>query len=222
MTAKEGRPKVTIPPPTGQKDERTAGFRPNFAIFIRQSSYNPNVRGMAQDKAQPGIIVEQTEWLVIRASGIHGTGAFARKLIPRGTRVIEYQGERISKAESVERCEANNEYIFSLNESEDLDGNVPWNPARFINHSCRPNCEAELASDQVFINASQDIAEGDEVTFNYGYDLHEYHEYPCRCGAPECVGFIVAEEFFEHVRDAAARQTNPDSDSVSVKTPPGG
>ena len=57
--------------------------------------------------------------------------------------VLEYVGEKISKSESLRRCEENNEYIFTLNEQEDLDGNVEWNPARFINHSCVPNCDAE-------------------------------------------------------------------------------
>jgi SET domain-containing protein len=144
--------------------------------------------------------ITETEWLAIKPSGIHGTGAFARRSIPLGTRVIEYVGERITKAESLKRCEGNNEYIFALNDAEDLDGNVSWNPARFINHSCSPNCEAELVDSHIYIVACRDIEAGREVTFNYGYDLTEYKEYPCRCGSPECVGYIVAEEFFEHVR----------------------
>ncbi len=144
--------------------------------------------------------LRETEWLEIRSSTIHGTGAFARRHIPCGTRVIGYVGERIGKQESLKRCEGNNEYIFSLNDSEDLDGNVPWNPARFINHSCSPNCEAELADDSIWIIATRDIPAGGEVTFNYGYDLHEYKDYPCRCGGVGCVGYIVAEEFFEVVR----------------------
>ena len=142
----------------------------------------------------------ETEWLVFRSSSIHGTGAFAAKPILRGTPVIEYVGERITKEESLKRCQSNNEFIFSINEEQDLDGNVPWNPARFINHSCHPNCEAELRSERVWIVALRDIPAGEEVTFNYGYDLADYRDYPCRCGSKECVGYIVAEEFFEHVR----------------------
>jgi hypothetical protein len=81
-----------------------------------------------------------------------------------------------------------------------LDGNVPWNPARFLNHSCDPNCEAEPDGGRVWIVARRGIRAGEEITFNYGYDLQDYREHPCRCGAADCVGYIVAAEFFEHVK----------------------
>jgi SET domain-containing protein len=150
--------------------------------------------------------VARTKWLVFRKSAIHGTGAFARVPISQGTAVIEYVGQRISKDESLQRCEQNNEYIFALNDAEDLDGNVPWNPARFINHSCAPNCEAELEEERIWIKALRGIAQGEEVTFNYGYDYVDYQDYPCRCGAPECVGYMVAEEFFPEVRKKSQAQ----------------
>ena len=148
--------------------------------------------------------VFETGLLVFKSSPIHGLGGFAKAAIGKGTRIVEYVGERISKIESVRRCEQNDEYIFSLNEEQDLDGNVAWNPARFLNHSCAPNCEAELEDGRIWIIATRDIRAGEEITFNYGYDLVDYREYPCRCGSPHCVGYIVAEEFFEHVlsRDA--------------------
>ncbi len=88
-------------------------------------------------------IIASTDLLEFRPSSIHGLGGFARCDIAAGTRVIEYLGERITKQESLVRCELNNEYIFGLDEHTDLDGNVSWNPARFINHSCRPNCDAD-------------------------------------------------------------------------------
>jgi len=133
-------------------------------------------------------------------SAIHGTGAFARRPLKAGTRVIEYVGEVINKKESLRRCELGNQCIFRRDEEYDLDGNVPWNPARFINHSCAPNCEAISQDGRIWIVARRDIAAGEEVTFNYGFDLEDYREYPCACGASECVGYIVAEEFFDHVR----------------------
>jgi hypothetical protein len=142
------------------------------------------------------------EFLEVRQSAIHGTGGYARRTIPAGARVIEYVGERISKEESHRRCEAGNEYIFTIDEQWDLDGKVTWNPARFINHSCAPNCEAEWDEARIFINALRDIQPGEELTFNYNYDLEDYREHPCRCGTPACVGYIVAEEFFEQVRRA--------------------
>jgi len=141
-----------------------------------------------------------TALVSFRPSAIHGTGGFARADIAAGTRVIEYVGERIAKSESLRRCELNNEYIFALDDAHDLDGNVPWNPARFLNHSCDPNCEAKPAADHVWLVARRDIRAGEEITFNYGYDLEDYREHPCRCGAAGCVGYIVAEDFFEHLR----------------------
>jgi SET domain-containing protein len=138
--------------------------------------------------------------LSFRASPIHGLGAFAATEIRSGTRIIEYVGEEITRAESLRRCEANNEYIFALDETRHLDGNVDWNPARFINHSCAPNGEALLEDGRIWIIALRDIRAGEEITFNYGYDLVDYREHPCRCGAEGCVGYVVAEEFFEHVR----------------------
>lgn len=127
-------------------------------------------------------------------------GGFAACNIASGTRVIEYVGEKITKQESLRRCEANNGYIFDVGEEHDLDGNVDWNPARFFNHSCTPNCETEIEDGRVWVAALRDIRAGEELTYNYCYDLEDWREQPCRCGSPNCVGFIVAEEFFEHIR----------------------
>jgi len=146
----------------------------------------------------------ETERVIFRSSPIHRYGGFARQVIARGAQVIEYVGERISKAESLRRCEDNNEYIFTLGLDEDLDGSVDWNPARFINHSCAPNCDAELEHGRIWIIANRDILAGEEITFNYGFGLEDYRNYPCHCGAPGCVGYMVAEEFFDHVRRQAA------------------
>ena len=143
--------------------------------------------------------VAETEWVIFGSSAIHGTGGFARRDIPAGTRLLEYVGEKISKAESLRRCEADNPFIFTLDDQTDVDGDVAANPARFLNHSCAPNCEAEVADGRIWIESLKFIPAGEEVTFNYGFDLDDYREYPCRCGAANCAGFIVAEEFFEHV-----------------------
>ena len=138
-----------------------------------------------------------------RASGIHGTGVFARERISAGITLIEYLGERISKAESLLRCEENNPYIFSIDDRHDLDGNFEWNPARLINHSCSPNCTAELDGGRIWIRTLRIIEAGDEISFNYGYDFSDYREHPCRCGATSCVGYMVAEEFFPQLRSMA-------------------
>jgi SET domain-containing protein len=140
-----------------------------------------------------------------RRSTIHGQGAFARFPIVAETRIIQYVGERISKAESLRRCQAGNQFIFGLSETEDLDGSGDENLARFINHSCAPNAEARSEHGAVWIVAVRDIAAGEEITFNYSYDLDDYKEHPCQCGAPDCPGFMVAEELFEYVKARAWR-----------------
>jgi uncharacterized protein len=147
--------------------------------------------------------------LRLQRSSIDGWGLFAKQTIEPQTRVIEYTGHKITKQESLERCESDNRYIFCLNDEFDLDGNVPENLARFINHSCAPNCEAEQIEDQIHIIAIRRILPGDEITFNYGYDLESYRDYPCRCGTPQCAGFIIAEEFFPSLRSASTPERSP-------------
>jgi len=145
----------------------------------------------------------------VRPSIIHGEGLFARVAIAAGTRVVQYIGEKISKAESLRRCEHGNNFVFALDDKQDLDGNVPWNLARFLNHSCAASCEAMADGGRIWIVARRDIEPGEELTFNYGYDLVDYHEHACHCGALECAGFIVAEQFFEHMEKQHAWQRQP-------------
>jgi SET domain-containing protein len=137
----------------------------------------------------------------IRRSRIHGRGLFARRDIPAGSRLIQYVGRRIPKHESAELCLKQNAYIFTLNEQDDVDGRVSWNPARLINHSCEPNCDAELDDrDRIWIVSRRAIQRGEELTYNYGYDLKDFRNYPCRCGASSCLGYMVAEDLFPAVR----------------------
>jgi SET domain-containing protein len=144
--------------------------------------------------------VDAPKWLEFKPSRIHGMGAFAREGLKHGVRVIEYVGEIIDKSESLKRCEADNAYIFMLDAKRDLDGSVPWNFARFINHSCFPNCDAEMQDGQIWITARKDIEPDAEITINYGYDLEDYRQYPCYCGSEKCIGYMVDEEFFPYVR----------------------
>ena len=143
-------------------------------------------------------------WVTHRRSAIHGRGVFARRAIPDGTRILEYTGERITKAEAgrreAQRLERqarggdDSVYVFVLNRRHDLDGRDGGSVARFINHSGAPNCRPEVTRGRIWIVARRDIAVGDELTFDYGFSLAEWRRHPCCCGAARCAGFIVGND----------------------------
>jgi SET domain-containing protein len=144
----------------------------------------------------------RNRWVHAARSPIHGWGVYARAAIADGTPVLEYVGERISKAESqrreAERRRRQREggdgcvYIFNLNRRHDLDGNSPENLARRINHSCAPNCRAENIRGKIWLVARRDIQAGEELSFDYGFSFTEWPQHRCHCGATRCPGFIVA------------------------------
>ena len=138
--------------------------------------------------------------VAFKKSPIHGTGGFARVDLRRGKRIIEYVGPRLSKAEGQAELDQGNAYIFTLDEDYDVDGSVEWNPARFLNHSCEPNCESEIVRSGIWLYALRAIKAGEELTYNYGHGLADYQDQPCHCGASTCVGFMVAEKHFATVR----------------------
>lgn len=139
------------------------------------------------------------EWFVIKQVGIKGKGAFATKKIPKGTSIIEYKGRRISKsvAEKVEyKHKGKGElWVFTLNDEYDIDATRGGNEAKFINHSCEPNCEAVNYDDEeIMIEAIRDIEPGEELTYDYGFDEPDEH-FPCYCGSKNCRGWIVSPEY---------------------------
>jgi len=146
-------------------------------------------------------------YIGVRKSGIHNKGVFAKKFIPKGTRIIEYIGDKVTKKESDKRAdvaldaaEENSSngmvYIFELNKKYDIDGNVPYNTAKFINHSCSPNCEVDILRGHIWVTAIDDIPKAKELSYNYGYDFDDYQDHPCKCGTPRCVGYIIDESFW--------------------------
>lgn len=165
----------------------------------------------------------QSAFCEVRGSEIHGRGVYATTFIPKEARIIEYVGEMIDKEESDRRGRSQHAkslktgdaavYIFTLTRNYDLDGNVPWNTARLINHSCAPNCEAWIEGRRIFIHALRDIHPGEELTFDYGFDVECFEDHPCRCGKPECIGFIVSREQWPELRakldEKAAKNGNP-------------
>lgn len=138
----------------------------------------------------------------VRNSAIHGRGVYATRAIKKGEKIIEYVGELIDKEESDRRAHIQAEraeklgdaavYIFTVDDDYDLDGNLPWNTARLINHSCEPNCEAWIDGTRIFIHALRAIKQGEELSFDYGFDVDTWEDHPCRCGKKSCVGHIVS------------------------------
>ena len=91
-----------------------------------------------------------------------------------------------------------NVYIFTFNDRYDIDGKILRNTARYINHSCAPNCEVALTTRTIWIVALREISDGEELTYNYGYeyDLASYQDFPCHCGAKQCCGYILAQRYW--------------------------
>ncbi len=158
-----------------------------------------------------------SQYIEVRESSIHNKGIFARVNISKGTKIIEYIGEKITKKESERRSDMvleeskNNKikgavYIFDLNKKYDIDGYPLYNTARWINHSCKPNCETEIINGHIWIVALRDIKKGEELSYDYGYSLDDFEEHPCKCGCKNCIGYIVSEEHREKLKKKLAKK----------------
>jgi len=147
--------------------------------------------------SQPAIASEANPYIKVKHSDIHGNGVFAARKIPEGTRIIEYTGTRISSKEADKRAgldpdNPHHTFFFSLESGKIIDGGDGGGDARWINHSCAPNCEAQEEGKKVFIHAIQDIKRGEELSYDYGLVIDDKitkslkKDYECRCGAKEC------------------------------------
>lgn len=135
---------------------------------------------------------------------MQGLGAFATRHIPAGTRLIEYAGERLTPAEADRRYpedgERHHTFLFAIDDGIVIDAAVNGNEARFINHSCDPNCDAVVEDDRIWIATIRDVQPGDELAYDYAYELEERHSpaakrrYPCFCGAKKCRGTILTKK----------------------------
>ena len=150
--------------------------------------------------------------ITIKKSKIHNNGAFAKQNILKGIRIIEYRGERVTKEEgtyrekiSVMKSKRNERnaatYIFELNKEYDIDGDVPYNMAKFINHSCSPNCEVEVKNGHIWFISKKNIKKYEELTCNYGFSLNDCKSHPCKCGSENCVGLILAEDYWPKLKN---------------------
>ncbi len=141
--------------------------------------------------------------IVVRRSSIHGKGVFATTFIPKGTRIIEYKGKRITDAAADKKYgydEGTHTFLFLLDDKMVIDGNYNGNSARWINHGCAPNCEANEEDGRMFIDAVRDIKRGEELSYDYNLVLEDRYTpalkrlYACGCGAKRCRGTILASK----------------------------
>ena len=148
----------------------------------------------------------------VRRSGVHGKGVFALQPIAAGETIIEYLGEIISWQEALRRhphdpSQPNHTFYFHIDDEHVIDGNIGGNAARWINHACDVNCEADEVDGRVFIKALRDIHPGEELFYDYGLVIEGRHtaklksEFACWCGSADCRGTLLAPK-----RRAAARR----------------
>ena len=143
----------------------------------------------------------------VKKSKVHGTGIFATKDISKNIKIIQYIGDKVTKSEGDRRSalrirkylnskQTGSVYIFELNNKYDIDGFVPSNKAKFINHSCNPNCEVDIIKNEIWISSIKKIKKNDELSYDYGYsfDKEDFRDHVCKCGAKNCIGFIISSD----------------------------
>lgn len=147
--------------------------------------------------------------IIVRRSPIHGNGVFAARNLPTGHRVIEYRGHLCTHDEADAlydgTLESGHTFLFTLNDEYIIDANRRGNDARWINHSCEPNCEAVIVEttrngktrERIFIETTRPIRKGEELTYDYGIKLDVRQTarlkrlWACRCGAKTCTGTML-------------------------------
>jgi uncharacterized protein len=135
--------------------------------------------------------------LEVRDSSIHGRGVYATHSIPKGTRIIEYTGRRMSWADVPNEDDDPHTFLFALDNGQVINAAIDGNEARWINHSCDPNCEAVGKGDRIFIYALKRIGAGEELFYDYTLELDEpltqklKTQYACYCRTPRCRGTML-------------------------------
>jgi SET domain-containing protein len=153
----------------------------------------------------PQAAARDSRRIQVRKSGVHGKGVFALRPIASGERIIEYKGEVISWREALRRhphdpLDPNHTFYFHIDDKHVIDAKVGGNAARWINHACEPNCQADEDGGRVFISALADLSPGEELFYDYGLVIDERHtpklkkQYACRCGSPRCRGTMLGRK----------------------------
>ena len=133
-----------------------------------------------------------------KKSGINNWGLFVGQDFKKGDKVIEYKGKKYThkQVEEDERFDNSKAiYLFTLNKRTVLDGDTKSNTAKFINHSCDPNCDVDIIKGKIWIIATQDIKKGDELSYDYAFSYDkDFRQFPCKCGSKNCCGYIVRDD----------------------------
>lgn len=155
----------------------------------------PKGRTSEKSASTPQINPKATKFkLRLAYSPIHRWGIYAEELIPKGRKIIEYTGERISRRETKRRYEERKEnYLFTLNSYWTVDGAVGGSGAQYINHCCDPNCFSQIRNGHILYMAKRDIEPGEELTIDYRFDK-DVERVECKCGAAACRGTINLKE----------------------------
>jgi hypothetical protein len=164
----------------------------------------------------------------MRRSDVHGNGVFAVQDLVEGETLIEYKGEVINWKEALRRhphdpAQPNHTFYFHIDDGRVIDGNVKGNDARWINHSCEPNCEADEVDGRVYIKALRNIAAGEELNYDYGLIIDEPYtpkllsEFPCWCGSEECRGTLLTPKDDEDEKKKKKKARKADKKKAEKK-----
>lgn len=184
---------------------------------------------------KPANILRHRSRIIVRRSPVHGRGVFATRALVAGELICEYLGERISWDEAVLRhprdpAQPDHTFYFDVGDGTVIDGAVGGNSARWINHACRPNCEAEDSDGRIFIRTVNPVPAGEELCIDYAllvegrYTRQLRDRYACHCGAPDCRGTMLAKRGRRpgkaHI-SASARERVEDRVDTDVTAPAG-
>jgi uncharacterized protein len=140
------------------------------------------------------------KYVSTRNSKIHGTGVFANRLIATGQVLAHYDGKILCQEEVKRELAAGNGYLLELPDGRVIDGAIGNGLGRFFNYSCDPSAHFEYREGVPLIISSRSIAPDEEITIDYGFEPTEVTRFPCTCGKPNCVGYIVARPYHAMVR----------------------
>ncbi|MDR8728255.1 hypothetical protein FEQ05_00852 [Burkholderia pseudomultivorans] len=178
---------------------RQSCFRPSLpSVLVADLTSASPVSSLKRSPATPS-----RSRITVRRSSVHGRGVFATRGFPVGALICEYKGERIGWDEAMRRHprdpdHPDHTFYFDVGDGTVIDGGVGGNSARWLNHSCQPNCEAEDHDERIFIRTIRAIQPGEELSIDYALVVDGRHtrqlreRFACRCGSPVCRGTMLA------------------------------